>query len=142
MSVLRFLRFWKTHNLTWADGTIFMTRYTLIKRPSFSLKVHRFRRGDEEMHDHPWAFISLILWRGYVELTPDGPIKRRWLSLRYRPAHWIHNVCVNEGEDAWTLCLTFGRQRVWGFHTPVGWMPHDDFRRINGRAKVTDGRIV
>jgi hypothetical protein len=131
------VRFWKKHDLVWADGTTFMTRYTLLKRPSFSIKVHRFRRGDEEMHDHPWAFISLVIWRSYMEETPDGPIKRRLFSVRYRPALWVHKVVVQPGMDAWTICITFRRVREWGFLTAQGWIQHDDYRRNNGRAKIT-----
>jgi hypothetical protein len=130
-------RFWKTHNLMWADGTVFMTRYTLLKFKSFSIKIHRFRRGDEEMHDHPWGFLSIVLWRNYIEVTPLGEIKRRLFSVRYHPANWIHKVCVDEGKDCWTLCFTFGRSRNWGFITPLGWVAHDDFRRDKGRAKLT-----
>jgi hypothetical protein len=71
---MKALKFWERHDLLWADGTIFMTRYTLLKRNALSIKIHRFRRSDEEMHDHPWAFFSLVLWRGYVEETPNGPV--------------------------------------------------------------------
>lgn len=50
----------------------YLTRWTLIdggKR--FGVYLHRFHRGDaDEHHDHPWAFCSIILWRGYLEETP------------------------------------------------------------------------
>jgi hypothetical protein len=130
-------KFWKTHDLVWADGTVFMTRYTLLKRESFSLKVHRFRRSDEEMHDHPWPFLSLIIWRSYTEETPSGSITRRFLSLRYRKALWAHKVCVEKGKDAWTICVAFKAVRDWGFLTREGWIQHDDHRRKQGRAKIT-----
>jgi hypothetical protein len=135
--MIKKLKFWKRHDLLWADGTIFMTRYTLLKLKSFSLKIHRFRRGDEEIHDHPWPFVSLVVWRSYMEVTPQDAIKRGWLSLRYRPAQWAHKVCVEQGKDAWTICATFGRAREWGFLSNGQWIQHDDYRRNNGRAKVT-----
>jgi hypothetical protein len=35
------------------------------------LYLHKIMRSDadRELHDHPWAFASLILWRGYHEET-------------------------------------------------------------------------
>jgi hypothetical protein len=145
------LRFWKVFNLKWADGTIFMIRYTLIKDlaarfPQYpklpdSIKLHRFLRSDEDMHDHPWPFYSILIWRSYVEETPTGNARRRWLSVRYHPANYIHKVCVEPGREAWTLCLTWKREREWGFWIPAPdggfeWVQHNDHRRQKGRAKV------
>ncbi|MCA1596111.1 MAG: hypothetical protein LC772_06770 [Chloroflexi bacterium] len=56
-----------------ADGKEpYLTRYRLLKTRWFTLNLHRFHQSDHDvMHDHPWAFCSLILWRGYVEETPE-----------------------------------------------------------------------
>lgn len=53
----------------------YLTRYTLIDTKHFQLCLHVFHRSDaDDHHDHPWNFISLILWRGYFEETPEWPI--------------------------------------------------------------------
>jgi hypothetical protein len=169
----RRLRWWPIHDMTWADGTVFMTRYTLFKTdgwtyawkklfgrgfhafsfPAFSLKVHRFRKDDETAHDHPWNFCSLIVWRSYVEeqyivhngvCMLDAKVKRRWLSFdRHHPDH-VHRVIVEEGKDCWTLCLTWGRLREWGFWEepdPVGrlrrWVHNREHGEETGRHRVT-----
>jgi hypothetical protein len=179
------LRFWKTHDLCWADGTVFMTRYTLFKFdgldlwarrlqverpgeshrfrlqvPPFSLKVHRFRRDDETAHDHPWRFLSLIVWRHYDEEQWDvqwsldrkeawyvGIKRRRWLSFDTHDAEHAHRVKVEKGKDCWTLCLTWGRDRVWGFwereseRTPTNvldaWVDNVTHGEQTGRHRVT-----
>lgn len=135
-------KFWKRHDLHWADGTIFMNRWTLFKLRWFSPKLHRFNKSDEEMHDHPWPFVSLVIWGSYIEETPGFNIRRGFLSLRYRPADWIHRVCVPDGRPAWTICITGPRVREWGFWNtwPNGkprWIQHNDYRRANGRGRVT-----
>jgi hypothetical protein len=150
------MRFWKTHDLCWADRTVFMTRYTLIKFKSWSLKIHRFRRDDETAHDHPWRFFSLILWRSYLEEVPEVMstldrkqfsqpvkiIKRRWLSFATHPPHHIHRVIVEKGKDCWTLCLTVGRAREWGFWVEdeagnVSWIHQEDHGDLTGRHRVS-----
>lgn len=150
---VRRLKFWKRYDLKWADGTVFMVRYTLVKNWALarrlpflpdSIKLHRFTRADEDLHDHPWPFFSIILWRSYDEETLSGPQHRRWLSMRYHPAHYVHKVCVEPGRDAWTLCFTWKREREWGFFIPrpgcpglYDWVWHNSHHRQTGRAKVT-----
>lgn len=48
----------------------YLTRWTLLECRWFAIYLHKFHRSDaDEHHDHPWAFCSLILWRGYLEET-------------------------------------------------------------------------
>lgn len=51
------------------DRKPYLRRWYLIHWKFFSLFLHRFFRSDEEraLHDHPWSFITFILWRGYIE---------------------------------------------------------------------------
>ena len=54
--------------------TPYLTRWSIGLPFGCALYLHRFHRSDaNEMHDHPWSFISLILWRGYVEVVPEVP---------------------------------------------------------------------
>jgi hypothetical protein len=106
------------------DGqSAYLTRYTLIDRPAWQLCVHVFHRSDaDDLHDHPWPFVSLILWRGYREQTPDR-IRRRWPgSLAFRPARWVHRVELLGGKPAITLVWMGKRCREWGFFTRAGWV--------------------
>lgn len=106
----------------------YLTRWTLLgKRYGGSRRVflHWFHRGDEEpyFHDHPWAFVSVILWGGYYEETPTG---RHWYgpgSVLVRPAEWRHRVVLHEGRQAWTLVLSGPKTRGWGFWCDSGWIP-------------------
>lgn len=65
--------------------SIYMTRLNLLELGPFgSIMINWFHRGDEdrELHDHPWDFVSIILWRGYIEETPNHE------AVNNRPPHF------------------------------------------------------
>lgn len=100
----------------------YLTRWTLLDTRWGRVYLHVFHRSDaDELHDHPWSFVSLILWRGYVEETPRGRFRRWPGSLAYRPASWRHRVDLIGGKPAVTLVVTGAPVRQWGFWTARGW---------------------
>lgn len=131
------------------NGDILFTRFTVIATPWFAVRFHRFHRSDSAcMHDHPWPFISFILWNGYYEDTPPpGEQDPRYAQSKFygpgsilrRPANFRHRVVLRE--EHWeirgrvtrqahhkiykpiTLVITGPREREWGFWTLDGWMP-------------------
>ena len=100
----------------------YLTRYTLIERKNWQLCLHVFHRSDaDEHHDHPWNFISLILWRGYVEETPVGKKRKYPGMVLFRKAAHRHRVELVNGKKAVSLVLMGKRTRQWGFFTSKGW---------------------
>lgn len=92
----------------------YLDRWTLFSCRWFQVLLHRFHRSDNAaVHDHPWSFVSLVLWRGYREElharrfveTADGH-DARWrteepwrsrrlpLSLAFRRAEDRHRVVL------------------------------------------------
>lgn len=101
-------------------GEVFY-RFTLAKTPWFNLYLHSLSspNAHAECHDHPWSFVSLVLWPGYDEYHDGGDIFRFWQRkwpgmLLFRPATWKHNVVTPYG-TSWSLVLTGPRIREWGF---------------------------
>lgn len=116
----------------------YLHRWFLLGGPTTgwgALMLHRFIRSDADvLHDHPWAFWSLVLAGGYWETVPApggdkaaGPFRTRWRgpgSLGYRPAETAHRVTIPAGRESWTLVLRFPKKRSWGFWCPAfGWRP-------------------
>lgn len=105
------------------DGHLpYLTRYTLLTTRCGRLYLHVFHRSDHDvMHDHPFWFVSLLLWRGYIEETPRGR-RRKWAGMiLFRPARWVHRVELPSGRPAVSLVWAGPLVREWGFHTPAGW---------------------
>lgn len=105
------------------DYQLYLYRWYVIRTEPFALFVHRFVRSDEDraLHDHPWNFIVIPIWRGYREHNVKGvrrvlPI----LGIRYRRARYRHKVELIDGKPAWSLFIRFRYRRVWGFWPKEG----------------------
>jgi len=106
-----------------------------------AVQVLRFCRYDpyREPHDHPRAFLWIVLRGGFVEHRPGYPDtwygKGARLWRRCSDAHWLEL-----SSDAWVLsfCL-WPRFRSWGFLTATGRKP---WRKVieARRAMIGPGR--
>lgn len=135
------------------DKTPYLERTFLMITPWFRVMWHKFLISDDDcLHDHPWAFLSFIVKGGYWEwcdydqlslkerkkidftkierrLGPDGglQIRRRYNpgSILFRRADWKHKVEVDK--PAYTLVITFKKERRWGFWPKRGWVHHSEY---------------
>lgn len=102
----------------------YLTRWKLIRTAPLAVFLHYFHHSDEDraLHDHPWSFITIILWRGYIEHTPKGA-RRKWPGMIcFRPAEWRHRVELVDGKSAVTLVIRFRERRDWGFWEKTGFV--------------------
>lgn len=93
-----------------------------------SVLVHKFESSDDTslgLHDHPWSFLTIVLWRGYDELRPESVVRRRPGSIAFRRAEDLHAVRLRGG-PSWSICITGPRRREWGFQTAKGWVARRD----------------
>lgn len=113
--------------------------------------LHQFLRSDDPraLHDHPWAWASLLLRGSYIEHTiAAGGIHRHAVrsagSLKIcgpRTAHRIElwNTLSGRPDECWTLFITSPILREWGFHCPhLGWVP---WRRFTAAGTGKRGEI-
>lgn len=132
------------------EGMPYLVRWNLfglgIDSALFSIKLHKIIVSDDEcLHDHPWAYISVILKGGYTESSfadPGKAHKQHWIwskksdqfiarkfhrpgSILMRPASWAHRLEVQK--PCWTLVFTFKKIRTWGFFTARGWKKHSTY---------------
>jgi hypothetical protein len=111
----------------------YLVRYTLFECKYFQVCLHVFFRSDHtEHHDHPWNFLSIVLWRGYYEETVEVVKwlgfwerkiqKRVWPGMfLFRKATHRHRVVLANGKKAVTLVIMGKYRRTWGFFTKDGW---------------------
>jgi hypothetical protein len=142
------MKFFKKKKIIYRDdNTPYLIRWNLFECKYFSIKIHKGLVSDDAcLHDHPWAFISLILWGGYVEhreISFEKPLPEEELyddvympktvtvykeisriyhpcSVLFRKATDIHRLEVHQ--PFYSLVITFKKVRDWGFWTPKGFI--------------------
>lgn len=112
--------------------TDYMRRW-IVKTPFGMLRLHRILRRDldRDPHDHPFDFVSIVLFGGYVEelygIKGGKPESCETIwhtagSVIRRKAEDAHRICYVQPSTT-TLVLTSGKKRSWGFYTHQGWIP-------------------
>lgn len=124
------------------DGGIYLTRITLLRAFGGKLMINVFRKSDErELHDHPWNFWSLIIWRGYIETRAfQGDYASSTITDRVFPGMILrrrtwdtHRVQLVNNKPAVSLVWRGPHRRDWGFHTPdQGWVQHNRWWFLRG----------
>lgn len=112
------------------DGTVYMRRW-FFWCPWFGIRVHHILRSDHDrhLHDHPWDFLSILLWGVYYEALNDGRGLRfrRWV-VRHK-AEDLHRLVLSK--PVWTLVLTGPKRKSWGFLTEDGMVPWREYLTPN-----------
>lgn len=127
-----------------------MVRYTLFYRLGVKVTIHYFppEVTDKDPHDHPSAFVSLILKGGYFNTEwvkvdlPDQEYMQEleWIErgrFIYRPAKHMHIVETNH-LGAWTFVVMGPKSRPWGFLRLVdqSWWPFERYvEKFGGTAR-------
>lgn len=128
------------------DGSVYLTRYRFPLLFGWAVLLHIMRRPDEDrcLHDHPWWFVSLVLWGGYWEefqaktgggvVVGDGSGGYAFRQMRFnrpgmllfRPALHTHRIVELPKGKAVTLVLRGPARRNWGFRRTDGsWLAWD-----------------
>jgi len=124
------------------DNQPYLERYYVFLRDRewfpFNVFVHKFLKSDtEDVHDHPWPFLTVILKGGYWEWTPqfDAQSRKtaevaRWCgpgSVRWASAHQYHRVEIDPDVTCWTLFMPGVKQRDWGFLVKNKWVQWEQY---------------
>lgn len=102
-----------------------LLRRWVLTTPLGTLRLHHLVQPDvAHYHDHPWAFLSVVVRGWYVEEFPDGDrVRRGWLSWAWRSERMVHRVAEVSPGGAWTIVLTGPRRKSWGFLALSHWVP-------------------
>lgn len=120
------------------DGELYLFRRRLFQTPWFGAYIHDIYKPDldADPHDHPWSFISIVLQGGYTEeLHPipnvlrDEKRRQTWrrFSIHRMNTYTAHRIIDLKGGHTKTLILVGPRRSNWGFFTPLGWMPWNEY---------------
>lgn len=118
-----------------SDGTAdspYLTRTSLLETRFGNVYLHYFHRSDrDDLHDHPWNFVSVVLWRGYVEVTecPMCVGIGYWAEGHWPPEQMRCPMCEGSGRL---------RSRVWPGMVLFRRAEHRHrVELVNGRPAVT-----
>lgn len=122
------------------DHQPYLHRWFVVRYAWLGIFIHKFIRSDEDraLHDHPWPFIVIPIWRGYIEHSekqipflgnPKARLKTRVkrrvqpiLGTRIRPATFRHRVELLKDKPSWSIFIRFKRWREWGFWEKEGFV--------------------
>lgn len=127
-------------------GKAFLARWWLLPRNRFmNVYLHRFTDSDpgRDLHDHPWASLSLLL-RGELHERLVGsrrphenihcmvPVTQG--CVRFRRATFAHRLDVPPvfGRAPLSIFITGPWLRSWGFHTSDGWVHWKEYCERDG----------
>ena len=117
------------------DNKPYLERYYLFlkdrKNFPFNIFLHKFLKSDtDNLHDHPWSFISIPIYPGYWEYleNKEKPIWRGPLNIKYVTANTFHRVELdNKYNYCWSLFIPLKQERDWGFKTQDGWVDNQKY---------------
>lgn len=140
-----------------ADGRVYLDRWGIEWKRLGGIFLHKMEAPDPgvDLHDHPWTFLSLILWGGYTEerietrLAPNAAqvaetwkqvqprgtwastrgdtVHRNRLSLRVMRLDECHRITWLNRPTSWSLVIHGPNRRTWGFYLPAGYMPWREY---------------
>lgn len=113
---------------------VYLVRWYVLRTKWLGCFIHKFVRSDEDsaLHDHPWPFLVIPLWRGYHEVNDRGTSNvLPLLGTRLRPAEYRHRVALRDGKPSWSLFFRFRKTREWGFWPKAGFIKWNEWWKTN-----------
>lgn len=108
----------RRRDIGWAEIGEEFTRWTLLWTPWFAVYLHRVwaPKVAPKCHNHPWSFVTFILWGGYWEWNRSTDwVWRKPGSVLRRHATWSHNVVTLE-RPSWSLVIVGPKLYGWSQH--------------------------
>lgn len=133
------------------DGRPFLDRWGVVHERVGGVYLHHIADRDPgmDLHDHPFAFITIILRGGYVEeakqvewrATATDEFARRYTpaafssgAFRWHRRFHIHRMplgiahrITSTQPGTWTLVLRGPTRRRWGFYVNGGWIDWEQY---------------
>ena len=110
----------------------YLTRYYLFLKDRkwfpFNVFLHNFHKGDlDDLHDHPWPYLTIIIRGGYWEHTPRGRFWRAPGHIRISTPSSLHRIELERGVDTWTVFVPGPKIREWGFIREGKWVQNEEY---------------
>jgi len=122
--------FTKVKTIKSKAGELHFERWAIVECEKFSIYIHRIHKEDkdEDLHNHPWNFASLILKGSYVEEhlpfdypewwhcpIPTNTRLKKFFSFSKGDRGFYHKIKKIEKGPVWSLFFTWGKHEEWGY---------------------------
>lgn len=115
----------------------YMDRVYLWRCKWFSIRFHKLLMSDmdRDLHDHPWNWVTFMVKGAYYETTENCVKRVRAGMVNGHKAETPHKLTLISPE-VWTIFITGGKFREWGFHTESGWVHWQDYLNTGKETMV------
>lgn len=98
-------------------------------RLPFEIRVHHIKRADKgrDPHNHPWRWRSIILFGWYDEQVGWETNHRVVGDTVSKTENDAHHISAVSPGGVWTLFIVGPYRHKWGFNTPTGFVPYDQY---------------
>jgi len=108
---------------------LYLRRYFILRTKWFKIFLHNIVLPDmdNDPHDHPWAFLGIVLKGGYTEQRWNRKRElvktqeRNAPAIGFRGLDSVHKI-TEVKPNTWTLIICGPRKQDWGFVTKKGWV--------------------
>lgn len=129
-------------NIVSKTGVTHFKRWCLLKTPWFTVYLDNLRAQDEDHpHQHPWDFVSVILFGAALERVWKDPNKlpsRHMLSfgkIIKRGRFYYHHIYLVR--PIWALTFRTNKaSTLWGYFYNGSWINHAAYRRLKRDNKL------
>jgi hypothetical protein len=131
------------------SGVVVFRRYHLFSTPWFRCYLHRIFQADQDhhSHNHPWSFLGIILWGGYVERYTTVPVGADPLTLKtdfrgrglgsvlWGGGTYFHKI-ESMLRPTTSLFFTGIKTHEWGYMTLSGFVTEKAYRELKQRNEL------
>lgn len=121
------------------SGVLHFQRWNIFTvKNFFSVYLHIIHKADEDkhLHNHPWSFISLVLWGRYIERLEDKLVNRYPLQVSYRRKNVFHKIHMLLSKKVITLNIMFSKQNNWGYKVNHSYVDNFDYRNLKNLGSI------
>lgn len=120
-------------------GVVHFRRWELLKTPWFSIWLHGIYKEDqdEHLHNHPWDFISVVLWGSYLEALKTKVNTQFPGRINVRNGVGYHKILKLLTKTVYTLFFVTKPKREWGYCVDDKFVDNVTYREMKNAGKFS-----
>ena len=120
------------------DGVLHFRRWEILKTRWGSIWIHGIYKEDQDpyLHNHPWDFISVVLFGKYLEKTEDKFITQSFGKINVRDGSKYHKIFKLYTKSVYTLFIVSNVKREWGYNKDGEFISNENYRKLKNENNI------